>query len=330
MNRLNGRTGTTLVELMIAMTIFLIFLAVAYPTFTFLGQRMADIHTKQELTQKGQRILSYMAEELRLAGLFVGANPNVKFEAIATNSLEHTEGNPYDTLTFLTSEQVVNKKSGSASPFLIMTAAAATGADTIEVNATYGNIRGLNPAALGEPNCRAFITFDTLAPTILSRAYQVTDYTSNMKISPVLDQALNAGSNVYAVVRKRFDVSDRDLRVVRWDYDCGEDPASLLEAHDRAGGKSGGGVDALQFEYIMNNGSLQTTPATDSARNILYVRAINIWILVRSDFPEKDYTNTNAYVVGTNKNDGITLSAFNDNFRRMLLSKQVEVKNLGK
>ncbi|MBI5846961.1 MAG: PilW family protein [Nitrospirae bacterium] len=336
LNILKNRTGTTLVELMIAVTIFLIFLGVAYPTFTFLGQRMADVQTNQELTQKGQRILNYMAEELRLAGLFVGATPNVTLcgEGTATNSLAHTNGNPYDSLLFLTSEQVVNKTDNAAIPFLVMNAAAASGAASISVNATYANVSGLSLGGNATQNARAFVTFDTLAPTILNRAYQVTSFGgTSLAISPSLDQTLNNGSNVYVVMRKRFDVNGRDLRIVRWQSDCSEEPLSLLEAHDRTGGTSWGGVDALQFEYFMNDGNIRDTIA---ATDITNVKAINIWILVRSDFPEKDYTNSSIYKVGGATNPdgtvipGITLPAFNDQFRRMLLSKRVEVKNLEK
>jgi prepilin-type N-terminal cleavage/methylation domain-containing protein len=331
---MKNRAGTTLVELMIAMTIFLIFLAVAYPTFTFLGQRMSDVQAKQELTQKGQRILNYMAEELRLAGLFVGATPKVSFcgEGTATNSLMHTDGNPYDTLTFLTSEQVLNNTNNAAIPFLVMNAAAPSGAATIPVNATNANVSGLE---LGTGNARAFVTFDTLAPTIMNRAYEVTAYDgTSLTISPPLDQALNKGSNVYVVVRKRFDVdttsAKRNLRMVLWRSDCATNPATLLEAHDKTGGTAWGGVDALQFEYVFNNGTMQNTIA---ATDISNVRAINIWLLVRSDFPERDFVNTTTYAVGTSGSAGlvpITVGPFNDNFRRMLLSKRVEVKNLEK
>ncbi|MBI5076067.1 MAG: PilW family protein [Nitrospirae bacterium] len=330
MHKIKSRAGTTLVELMIAMVIFLMFIAVAYPTFSFLGQRMADVQINQELTQKGQRILNYMTEELRLSGLFVGATPNVTFcgAGTATNSLTHTNAAPFDTLTFLTSEQVLNNTAGAAIPFLVMNAAAASGAVTIPVNASYANVSGLSLGGNATENARAFVTFDTLAPTILNRAYQVTAFGgTSLTITPALDQALNNGSNVYVVTRKRFDVNGRDLRIVSWNSNCTTNNDVLLEAHDRAGGTAWGGVDALQFEYILSDGTVQNTVA---ATDITNIKAINIWLLVRSDFPERNFVNNTSYVVGTSAALGTTYNAPGDSFRRMLLSKRVEVKNLEK
>ena len=85
----------TLVELLIAMAIFSMLMAIIYPTFSSVSNHVSEINDKQEMLQKGQRVVDYIGEELRLAGLFVGARPNIIFCGTAgVNSLEHTAGDP--------------------------------------------------------------------------------------------------------------------------------------------------------------------------------------------------------------------------------------------
>ncbi len=340
----NGEHGVSLVELLITMTIFIIFIGLALPTFSFISNKVSEMQTKQALNKKGQRALDYIADELRLAGLFVGGNPNVTFcgEGAATNSMMHTAGPLFDSLVFLTSEQATTTTS-VGNPFLRLTATASTGDTTLTVN----EARNADSVIVPDPdpsdaNGRAFITFDTLAPTILNRAYRSTIYnngSTQMTISPALEQAINANSNVYLVVRKRISVSTaaasaRSLQIVQWNANCIAAPpnniteSNLIHSHDRAGGTTWGGVDALQFEYILADG---TVTGTITNADITNVRAINIWILLRSDFPEKDFTNATIYTVGTNGLAGvINVGPFNDNHRRLVLSKRVEVKNLEK
>ncbi|GAB4484681.1 MAG: hypothetical protein OHK006_09540 [Thermodesulfovibrionales bacterium] len=328
-----SNSGVTLVELMVAMVIFLIFIALALPAFTFISNKVGEVQARQELNKKGQRVLEYIAEEVRLAGLFVGGNPAVTFcgEANPTNSLVHTAGNPYDTLVFLTSEQATTS-TGVGDPFLRLTATAATGTATFTVNEARNTNSRITPDPdPADNNGRSFITFDSLAPTILNRAYRVSTYnlgSTSLTVSPPLEQAINANSNIYLVARKRISVNGRDLQMVRWNANCSLNPDNLIAAHDRQGGTAWGGVDALQFEYVMSDG---TVTGSISAADITNVRAVNIWILLRADFPERDFTNTTVYTVGTNGLAGtISVGPFNDSFRRMVVSKRVEVKNLEK
>jgi len=319
-----GKSGITILELLIAMTIFGIMIAVLYPTLSSVSTHINELNDKQELTQKGQRVLDYMGEELRLAGLFVGARPSITYCGEAdVNALTHVDGDPYDTISFLTSERVRTTKKGF--PFLKTSASAAKDGSKITVNVTGNDVSAIKPASAA----RSFITFDTLQPNLGTLVYQVTNWVttaSEFTISPNLDQNVNAQSNAYTVVRKQFVVETaghpRSLRVTKKKSDCDNDNDYLISSHGV--GHVNGGVDGFQTEYVMDDG---TTASTVAPADIVRVRAIKIWILLRADFPAKDYEDRSSYTLGETKQS--TVGPFNDRYRRLLLTRTVEVKNVG-
>lgn len=319
-------SGFTLIEMLVAMGIFSILMTVLFSTFSFVSNQVSELSDKQALTQKGQRTLDYIGEEFRLAGLFVGARPSITFCAEANvDSLQHTDGGSNDTVTFLTSERITTTRVNF--PFLITNvASAASGAVALKVNAPQSDVSAIKLDGTG--NARAFITLDTLQPNLGTLVYQVTAYGTDMDgdtaltITPSLEQQVNTGSNVYSVVRKRFAVdASRNLEIQEWDKNCSADNEEIVASHGP--GNANGGVDGFQVEYTLANG---TSVSALTVANIVNVRSITMWLLLRADFPAKSYTNTTTYTLGSAT--VVNIGPFNDNYRRVLLTKTVEVKNV--
>ena len=79
-------------------------------------------------------------------------------------------------------------------------------------------------------------------------------------------------------------------------------------------------IQAIEFYYTLANGTQTTTPAT-----IGNVRSIQISILARAANPDKDFSNTKAYVTFS----GAAWGPFNDGYRRRLMMFQVKCRNMG-
>ena len=325
----------TLVELLIAMAIFSLLLGVFYKSFSATSQNVNDLTVKQEMTQKGQRALDYIGEQLRLAGLFIGPNPGIEFCTATAGipnpvySLTHVNTPPNEAISYLTAERITTTTTGQ--PYLSTTAFSGSGINTLTVNANSASVTAIteNAGAGTIANAGAFITLDTLQPNLGNLVYQVSNFSgTTLTLSPNLNQNVNAQGNLYQVIFKQISVdANRNLILTRWDNSnvpyglCVAYPVPIISSQ---GLNAGGGVDGFVVEFTLAGGTQQSTIA---ASNIGNVREISIWLLLRSDFPTTSgYVNTNTYTLG---NKVQTQVQFNDHYRRLLLTKSVEVKNVG-
>jgi stress response protein SCP2 len=275
-------------------------------------------------------VADYIGEELRLTGLFVGDVPmpglNMCGEA-GISTIMHTNGaltNP-DMVQILTSERITTTASGV--PFLQTSAVAAKGNNTFTVNAKNSDVSAIHANAGTGQNARAFITFDTLQPNLGTLVYQVTSYSNNiLTVSPSLDQQVNSLSNAYAVVRKQFSVdANRNLMLVRWDATCDSSNGNGLTeelVYSWGPDNKNGGVDGFKVEYTLANGNATNVLQTS---DIVNVRAVTVWVLLKADFPSNTYMNTGTYQLGSFA--PVTHGPYNDPYRRVLVTKTVEVKN---
>lgn len=339
-------SGFTLIEMLISLGIFGILMAFMYPTFSAIGNSANELGDKQALTQKGQRVINYVGEEIRLAGLFIGSNPSVNFcNEGAVNSINHINGDiasadpsiKNDSVTILTSERITTTEDNR--PFLFTTLTGNIGDSTITVNvADAATVSAIAAAPGVTENARAFITFDTLKPNSFSGlVYQVTAFAgSTLTIAPALGQQVNMSSNAYSVIRKRVSVdATRNLQIQRWRADCTPDNQDLVSSYGP--GNINGGVDGFEVEYTVwdNDQNATLTRSQIPSVEILPlphtigvdgVRAVTIYLLLRADFPSKDYIDTSTYTLGA-----VTVGPFTGDaakYRRVLMTKTVEVKNV--
>jgi len=367
------QSGVTLVELIVVLGIFLILTAIMYPTFGLIKNQIDYINDMQVLNNKAQKIIDYMADDIMMTGFIIGPEARIPFCQTAVpalpNTVSHTDGNPYDTYTFLTAVPVIlddnptcmnAQKNCAGNPridyALTTRCDTGTGGNTINVDSPISCIGSQIQPASGSTNARSFITFETLAPisaAILGEApqvyYTVTNLTGyTITISESLSQTIPDNSTIYSIRRYGYGVdTNRNLIRDEWISDCSVYATTLIETNNL--NPNAGGIDGLQFEYIFE-GPISSFPTSVTCINLepgsnlivcsglpqntgdwsliplRQLRAIRVWLLLRSDTPDKNHTDTATYTIG--QASPITVGPFNDHYRRILVNKTVEVKNL--
>ncbi len=81
-------------------------------------------------------------------------------------------------------------------------------------------------------------------------------------------------------------------------------------------------VDAVEFNYILSDGTSSTAPTPSRFNEI---RAVQVSMLVRSQRLDLKFTNTTAYTTAS----GTVWGPFNDNFRRRFAATTIQCRNLG-
>ena len=99
--------GFTLIELMVSLGIFAVLSLITYSTFATITATVATVSEVNTLSDRGQRILAFMEDDMRMAGYLVGTEAQIPYctdGAIPAtpNAISHTPGNPYDSLTYIT------------------------------------------------------------------------------------------------------------------------------------------------------------------------------------------------------------------------------------
>jgi hypothetical protein len=147
-----------------------------------------------------------------------------------------------------------------------------------------------------------------------------------------LQQNIPDNSTVYGIRQYEYLVDTtagkRNLRRIGWDKNCGTGSDVSVDLVETVNVNTGGGIDGLKFEFTFID-TLTNTLVTQSAlpTSLAELKSITVWLLVRADKPDPALKNpTTNYVLGTTTGK-FTLS-FTDNYRRVLLHKTVEVKNL--
>jgi len=401
--------GTTLVELLVALTIFGILISLLYPTFSFINRRTAYFNDMQQLNDRGTRIIDYIAEDIKQAGYIIGPLARIPYcnggvVPSSSNVIVHTDSDfanaddPYDSLTFITAVPIEldfgnttciadqQDCAGAGTPgvnenmdYYLSTCAASMG----DINVpTDSDINACVPSSMLTPisdtgdvnkNGRSLVTFESVAPTIVgtvgedTRVYYTVQQINAriLTFSPTegLIQDIPEFSTVYGIRQYAYSVDmttgnsypNRSLLRTSWDATCNETYEIIDDAFgttiDRDDEMKRAGVDALQFEFIYQDDAkpvgqqLRTSDVLPP--DLADLKAIRIWLLLRAETPDPDYTDTREYVLhsysaadpsydlsGSANNLVEFTSArgnlFEDSFRRIVLTKTVEVMNIAK
>ncbi len=339
MARVRDVRGTTLVELMVAAAIFLVFIVLLYPAFSLLQTRITSLNDTEVLSERGNRLLDYMSEKIRSSGFIIGSNPYISFCGTpAVNTIAHEEGNPYDTITFLTAVPIETNEMDM--PYMMVSAPAKRDDTTVAVNTVNVSASFLDPN--GVNNAKALVTFDVLKPTYpygINRwngtVYTVAatgggrlTFADDPSTTDVredrLTQEINARSYIFAVRMSRFEVNgQRELREVGWNRSCSNGGETLVLDETSGPANSWGGVDSLQFQYVLSSdpANLRSSLTVD---DLPLLRGVKISLLIRAGFPARDYINNAVYTVGN-----LPPRVFNDAYKRILLTRTVDIKNMG-
>ncbi|GFO64241.1 prepilin-type N-terminal cleavage/methylation domain-containing protein [Geomonas paludis] len=366
--------GFTLVELIVSVLIFTAVSTAMYATFSAVTSQVNRVSVDNSLAEKGQRVLSYLEEDMRMIGFLLGPDAQIPYCPGADNgngaalpskspTLSHTSGNPYDTLTFLTSRPVeisdsascrqlftpggseAQKDCSSGDPsghnndridyYLATRCQSHTGGASVTVSAPDSCYRGIALGPTPAENGRSLVTFDSLrmsgsdvAGSASQLYYSLASAGTTLTFREPIQQDIPDGSTVYAVRMYRYAVVGRSFRRIGWDSgcDCGPDvSADLIPASDSGG--ASGGVDGVRFEFSVLDPVSNTMVTGPLPASLSEVRTVSAWLLLRADKPDAGYTDDRIYTLGT-KDGRITLGPYRDHYRRVLLHKTVEVKNL--
>jgi|GEM_PF-1196366 len=355
--------GFTLLELMVSLGFFALLATMMYGTFNLIQNQVMAVSADNGLNDKGQRILTFMEEDIRMIGFLLGPDARIPYCTGSTtppatpNVIAYTSGtnaSPYDTLTFLTSQPVTIKEDSTCMTgqkdkddvaridyFLTTIGETTEGLSAIMVDAgsnCYGDLVISDPV---DPvnNGRSLITFDSLrlsAAAIAGSApqvyYSLSGLGVQLTVAESLQQNIPDNSTVYGVRQYQYLVDTaagkRNLRRIGWDKDCSPGADVSVDLVETVNANTGGGIDGLRFEFTSID-TLTNTLVTQSAlpTSLTELKSITIWLLVRADKPDPSLKKpATSYVLGTTATK-FTLP-FNDNYRRVLLKKTVEVKNL--
>lgn len=371
--------GFTLIEMVISLAIFGIVSAMMYETFNLVSSQVGSISAQNSLSDKGQRILSFMEEDIRMIAYLLGPDANIPYcagkndglgGALPGNSpvLTYGSGTPYDTLSFITSVPVTLKETSPCKPlftpgnaaqkdcktgdpaganddridyFLTSRCESAAGGTSVLVDGGSSCYNDVEMGGTGE-NGRSLVTFDSLllsASAVVGSSpqvyYSLYSLGTTLTFNENLQQNIPDGSTVYNVRMYRYvvdvDSGKRNLKRVGWDKACAIGPDVTVDLVETSNGaNTSGGVDGLKFEFVSIDsitGQLVTSSALPST--LTELKAVRIWMLLRSDRLDSNYINKEVYTLGT-ASGKIILGPYNDKYRRQLLNKTVEVKNLAR
>ena len=310
MNRKTSHAGMTLVELVVAMTIAAIVgIMVLHVVLGFQSRILAEI-SRNDLQDRAERLIRFMASDIRDAAFLLGPVPLTAGGAPLTLTHDSLAGDPVETISssliaedvFAGDDRLTIVKAEPFTPPMRLAQAAQVGETSVVLNRrpnfSPGSTRELQPAPEAI-NHLVFANHRSCYP--LQRADLVVD------LERPLEEAVSADTEVLGLrastyVAEPF-AGSRRLR---------RDDFTSRDILDEA-------VDGLQFEYLLDNGAIVDQPSS-----IRTVSGVRISLLVRSLRQDRDYTDTGLYTLANR-----VYGPFRDHFRRHLVTHLVEVKNHG-
>lgn len=306
--RPGDRRGTTLVELLVVMAVSALVGALVLPfLLRFQDQCLAETG-RNDLHDRAERLLRFLASDIREAGFLVGAEPRRADGTLVALVHDSLPGDPLESLPSALQpanggssgdDALTLVKAISFVPPLRFWLPAAAGAGEVTCNRRPNR----SPASSRElqPHPEAI---DHFLVDGQPEAYRVLSVDQTSYFEPPLAAAVPAGTELLGLRAYRYLLQPQagTNRLRRDDF-------TSREILDDA-------VDGLQFEYLLADGRLVDQP--DPA----VIRGVRISLLVRALQPERDYRSAAVYQLGDR-----TYGPFNDGYRRLAVSELVEVKN---
>lgn len=303
--------GHTLVELLVAMAIATTVAAIVFPALLTLQARSLAEVSRTDLRARADRLLRFLAEEVRDAAFLVGAVPRRSGGAAPVLIHDSRPGNPAESLDFALlaedggeagDDALTVVKAVSFFPPLKLTHAATVGDTVLRLDRRPNQSPGSSREVLPAPEAISHVV-----PANQRFCYPVAGATQALPLLEGLAVAVPIATELLGVRARRIylDRPGASGRL-RWD-DFTSD-----EILDQA-------VDGLQFEYLLADGRIVDRP--DDPR---LIRGVRLSLLVRDHRADPDYRDTRAYRLGNRR-----YGPYNDRFRRVAVSELIEVRNHG-
>lgn len=313
-----NQCGFTLVELLIAMGLFIVVLTVIFSTFKS-QQDSYVMQSQVSMTQQNLRAALYMVtRDIQMAGhysKFVNSeylsdwdDSSATDVAIRPLMYHLNDVSGVSDVKDETDIIVIIKASDEYHKLeLGESATSGAGLSLFNMELSNGGNLNYNPSA-------GHTKYGLLVKEDLSRAevFEVGS-SNNFIFNSGLIEDYGEGDSIYKldVIMYRIDNSDPDHPALTRKNLGTENHFSVI-AED---------IDNLQFEFILNDGSI--VEDLDTVSNIPLIRAVKVYILARSENEIRGYTDPNTYEMGSvNYNP-------NDRYMRRLLSSTIKIRNIG-
>ena len=309
MTRRSTQRGHSLIELLVAMALAALVGTIVLPAvFTLQARGLAEV-SRADLQARAERLLRFIADDLREAAFVAGATPRRVDGTAPVLVHDSLAGDPAETLSHALlaedggttgDDTLILVRGESFFPPIHLEQPAVTGSATLRLdrapNLAPGSTREIRPAP------------EAISHVLLANhrtCYPVGTTGRTLSLLDVLAAPAATGTELLGLRARRFHL-ERSGSFCRLRSDDFTSDEILDDA-----------VDALQFEYLLDEGTWADQPA-DPRR----IRAVRLSLLVRDLRPDRHHRDTATYPLGNRR-----YGPFNDNYRRVAVSETIEVKN---
>jgi type II secretory pathway pseudopilin PulG len=306
----SATAGVTLVELMVAMAIALVVGAMVMQMLISYQSRILVEVSRNDLQDRAERLMRFLAKDIREAAFLLGSNPALADGTPVMLIHDSLAGDPLQTLpsSILTQDHddqddlLTIVKAASFSPPIYLAQSSFAGDDSLLLsrrpNRSPGSSRELSPAP--EAISHLVLANHRVPYSVRSADLVVELNQQLLEDVPIETELLGVRASSYLL-----DPFAGSKRLRRDDF-------TSRDILDDA-------VDGLQFEYLLNDGSLVHQP--DRPQD---VRGVRVNLLVKDLRSDRDYLDEKIYTLGN-----CQYGPYQDHHRRIQLSRLVEVKNHG-
>ncbi|GAB4560265.1 MAG: hypothetical protein Tsb0017_17010 [Geothermobacteraceae bacterium] len=330
--------------MLITLGVMAILAAFMFPSFwNFQRQGLAEI-SKNDLLDRAERIKSFVADEIKMAGYMVGRNFSTPL-TIGANTYQTSiavsnSDNGDDQITIIKGESAFP-------PLFVNNYNSASVPPTVRICVADDSLSGSDSDKRATLGLRAGTVYDLVSFGNQKRVYRLyDDANEGVNIGGTFAAKSNPAPNPPAGTCEEtydtrlvtlslqetlrddvpqgtevFPVRARQISIVA---SGGENQLRLSDQNqneiiDRQ-------VDGLQFQYLVNGNWVDDPVAAGAGTED--IRAVRFYLLVRSLAVDKDRTDTTDYSPQMGPNVAAnTYGPYNDNFRRVVVVGEVEVKN---
>ncbi len=321
--KVNTNTGFTLVELLIALVLSIVIVGAVYATFNSQQKSFSLTNQKMDMQQQGRAAMNMIMRDLRMAGCLV---PSSKAIRVVNNNISSGTTPASDELTVLYADQTFDGfkiNSSSGSPPTSVTVEIQSGGSFASSNNDYVNKNII--LVTSDENHSVIRNITAASGTGTQRTFTLGNLDTNLSsLTPAFDSssdnsATYTSGSAYILRTRTYNITSETLYINDHnDATSTGTPRALAE-----------GADILQYDFIMSDGTTQSDP-TSGTYTIDQIRAIRIYLLMKNNTKDPDYTDTTTYTLGAS-NVAYTPGASSvlSPFRRRLLTSLLRLRNFG-
>ena len=317
-----NKSGFTLIELLIALVLSIVIVGAVYATFNSQQKSFSLTNQKMDMQQQGRAAMNFIMRDLRMAGCLV---PAAKALRVVNNNISSGTTPASDALTVLYSNGAfdgLSIVSASGAPPASVTVEVQSGG-SFASNSSYVNENII--LVTSDESHSVIRKISGASGTGAQRTFTLGGLDSYLSgVSPAFDSSSDnsasyAGGNAYILTTRTYDVQSETLYINDHnDTTSTGTPQPLAE-----------GAEILQFDFNMSDGNTVSDP-TSGSYTIDQVRAVRIYLLMKNNTKDPDYTDTATYQLGAS-NQPYTpgASTILKPFRRRFLTSLVRLRNFG-